>query len=92
MPADWRLTSTGGDGGAFLRSMWLVQPRLRYTTPVALAKSTAIAADQRAYRAASLLSMASVYGKRAESVQARKSAVEQSTQIIVRPNVVMALI
>src|SRR5271170_6885579 len=59
-PLELLMTLTGGGGGAARRSMILCQPRLRYTPAVRQASSTATAADQRAYRAASLLRIGSV--------------------------------
>jgi hypothetical protein len=51
---DCRSTFTAGDGGAFLRSMYRVHPRFRYTPTVSPAQSNAAAALHRAYFAASL--------------------------------------
>src|SRR5246127_3473595 len=51
---DCRSTSTGADGGAFLRSMCRVYPRFRYNPTVSPANTKATAALQCAYLAASL--------------------------------------
>src|SRR5580693_5531296 len=59
-PLDCFSTFTGAGGGAAFRSMILCQPRFRYTPAVKQASSSATAADQRAYRAASLLRIDSV--------------------------------
>src|ERR1700676_2393586 len=59
-PLDCFSTFTGAAGGASLRSLILCQPRFRYTPAVKQASSNATAADQRAYRAASLLRISSV--------------------------------
>ncbi len=59
-PLDCFSTFTGAAGGASLRSLILCQPRLRYTPPVKQASGSATAADQRAYRAASLVRIVSV--------------------------------
>src|SRR5580698_4601575 len=59
-PLDCFSTFTGAAGGASLRSLILCQPRFRYTPAVKQASSSATAADQRAYRAASLLRIDSV--------------------------------
>src|SRR5579859_525378 len=62
-PLDCFSTFRGAGGGAFLRSIILCQPRLRYTAAVRQASSNATAADQRANRVASLLSIDSVKQK-----------------------------
>src|SRR5580692_9210372 len=59
-PLDCFSTFSGAGAGAALRSMILCQPRFRYTPAVRQASSSATAADQRAYRAASLLRIGSV--------------------------------
>src|SRR5580704_5884841 len=59
-PLDCFSTLVGAGGGAFFRSLILCQPRFRYTPAVRQASSSATAADQRAYRAASLLRIGSV--------------------------------
>src|ERR1700676_407901 len=59
-PLDCFSTFTGAAGGASLRSLIRCQPRFRYTPAVKQASSSATAADQRAYRAASLLRIDSV--------------------------------
>src|SRR6266853_2709638 len=55
---DCRSTSTGADGGAFLRSTCRVQPRFKYTPTVSPTKASATAALHRAYVAASLFLIA----------------------------------
>src|SRR5579859_6021941 len=62
-PLDCFSTLTAAGGGAFLRSAIRCQPRFKYTPAVRQARSSATAADQRAYRAASLLRMDSVKQK-----------------------------
>src|SRR5216683_6240136 len=55
---DCRSTSTGADGGAFLRSICRAQPRFKYTPTVSPTNTSATAALHRAYLAASLFLIA----------------------------------
>src|SRR5713226_7573395 len=59
-PLDSRVTSLGAGAGAFRFSRYSTHLRCKYTPPVRLASNKAAPADQRAYRAASLLFMESV--------------------------------
>src|SRR4029077_6594600 len=74
------VTSLGAGGGAFCFSRCSTHLRCRYTPAVRLASSNAAAADQRSYRAASLLFMDSVkqnfrglYRRREQSIGGRKN-------------------
>src|SRR5258707_10498986 len=60
MPLSNRVTSLGAGGGAFSFSRCATHLRSRYTPAVRLASNNAVAADQRAYFAASLRFMSSV--------------------------------
>src|SRR6266581_645918 len=60
VPLSNRVTSLGAGGGAFSFSRCATHLRSRYTPAVRLASSNAVAADQRAYFAASLRFMISV--------------------------------